>query len=164
MYRLIETERLLIRPITLEDKDFIFDLLNTNGWLEFIGDRNIKNTYDAEKYISGILSKNNTFYHVFETKENNMPIGIVTLLNRETQNYPDIGFAMLPKYAKKGYAYEASKNYLHQLANEKATNKILAITMPNNPNSIKLIEKLGLHYECTLTQHSEELHLYSITF
>jgi len=39
MYRQIETERLLIRPIKITDTSFILDLLNSDGWLQFIGDR-----------------------------------------------------------------------------------------------------------------------------
>lgn len=38
----IETEKLNIRPLRIEDADFIIQLLNTKGWLQFIGDR-IKN-------------------------------------------------------------------------------------------------------------------------
>jgi len=163
MYRQIETERLLIRPINSADKSFILALLNTKGWLQFIGDRNVKNEIDAEKYIQSILDNKNSFYNVFELREIKMPIGIITFLYRDNYQFPDIGFAMLPEFEKKGYAFEATNKYLEEIANEKKVNKIIAITLPENTNSIRLIEKLGLKYEYKFADKSEILHLYSLT-
>ncbi|HKJ49022.1 MAG TPA: hypothetical protein VJ973_08030, partial [Christiangramia sp.] len=51
VYKIFETQRLIIRPTSIEDKDFIFELLNSPKWLRFIGDRNIKSSTDAENYI-----------------------------------------------------------------------------------------------------------------
>lgn len=69
MYRQIETERLLIRPIKITDTSFILDLLNSDGWLQFIGDRKVKNVDEAEKYIQNILDNEKFYYSVFELKE-----------------------------------------------------------------------------------------------
>ena len=55
MYKEILTDRLLIRPITVGDANFIYSLVNSNGWLKYIGDRNIRNNQDAENYIQKIL-------------------------------------------------------------------------------------------------------------
>jgi RimJ/RimL family protein N-acetyltransferase len=92
-----------------------------------------------------------------------MPIGIITFLHRDNQQFPDIGFAMLPKFYNKGYAFEAASKYLEEIANEKKVNKIIAITLPENNKSIRLIEKLGLKYECNYVDKSEVLNLYSLT-
>ena len=163
MYRQIETERLLIRPIKITDTSFILDLLNSDGWLQFIGDRKVKNVVDAEKYIQNILDNEKFYYSVFELKESKQKVGIITFLYRDNQQFPDIGFAMLPEYDKKGYALEATKKYLEEIANEKKINKIIAITLPENSNSIRLIERLGLRYEGKFQDKSEILNLYSLT-
>jgi RimJ/RimL family protein N-acetyltransferase len=163
MYRQFATERLLIRPIKVTDKNFILDLLNTQGWLQFIGDRKVKDNIDAEKYIQNILDNKNFFYNIFEIRETKQPVGIITFLYRDNQQFPDIGFAMLPEFDKKGYAYEATKKYLEEIANEKTVNKVIAITLPDNTKSIRLIEKLGLKYEYKFVDKSEVLHLYSLT-
>jgi RimJ/RimL family protein N-acetyltransferase len=164
MYRQIETERLLIRPIKTSDKSFILDLLNTQGWLQFIGDRKVKDEIDAEKYIQNILDNNNFFYSVFELRNVNKPVGIITFLYRDNQKFPYIGFAILPEFDKKGYAIEATKKYLEEIATEKKVNKVIAITLPDNIKSIKLIERLGLKYEDEISDNSKILHLYSRTF
>jgi [ribosomal protein S5]-alanine N-acetyltransferase len=163
MYRQIETERLLIRPINTSDKSFILNLLNTQGWLQFIGDRKVRDEIDAEKYIQRILDNKNFFYSVFELKNSKQPVGIITFLYRDNQQFPDIGFAMLPEFDKKGYAIEATKKYLEEILNEKKVNKIIAITLPDNSKSIRLLERLGLKYENEIQDNSKNLSLYSRT-
>jgi RimJ/RimL family protein N-acetyltransferase len=163
MYRQIETERLFIRPITTSDKSFILKLLNTQGWLKFIGDRKVRDEIDAEKYIQNILDNKNYFYSVFERKYDREPLGIITFLYRDNQQFPDIGFAMLPEFDKKGYASEAAKKYLEEIVNDKKVNKVIAITLPDNSKSIRLLERLGLKYENEIQNNSELLHLYSLT-
>ena len=163
MYRLIETERLLIRPINLSDKRFILDLLNTQGWLQFIGDRKVRDEIDAEKYIQNILDNRKFFYSVFERMDDKQPVGIITFLYRDNQQFPDIGFAMLPKFDKNGYAFEATKKYLEEIVNDKKVNKVIAITLPDNSKSKRLLERLGLKYENEIQDNSQILHLYSRT-
>ena len=51
MQQILETERLRIRPLSVEDSKFILELVNTEGWLKFIGDRNVKGIPDAIEYI-----------------------------------------------------------------------------------------------------------------
>ena len=162
MYRQIETERLLIRPIKITDKDFIFDLLNSKGWLQFIGDRKVTNINEAEKYIQKIIDNKNYFYNVFELKETKQQAGIITFLYRDNHQFPDIGFAMLPEFENKGYATEATKKYLKEIIDEKQINKIIAITLPDNLKSIRLIERLGFRYEDKFKDKSETLNLYSL--
>lgn len=157
----LETDRLYIRPLIIKDVDFIIQLLNSKGWIQFIGDRNVKDIKAANNYIQRILLNNNYFYSVFEIKETNTPIGIVTFLYREDKNQPDIGFAMLPQYEKKGYAFEAVKSYLDTLKKNQV-GKITAITKPDNKNSISLLKKLGLVFEKSYIENDEMLDMYSI--
>ena len=162
MYEQIETERLIIRPIQLNDKSFILDLLNTKSWLQFIGDRKIKDEKDAANYIQQIIDNPDFFYSIFEIKDTEQPIGIITFLYRDNYEYPDIGFAMLPEFEQRGYAFEASKAYLNKVKSNITTNKIIAITLPDNKKSIRLIEKLGLKYEDHVIDNSQTLHVYSM--
>jgi len=45
---------------------------------------------------------------------------------------------MLPEFDKKGYAIEATKKYLEEIANEKKVNKVIAITLPDNSKTLYL--------------------------
>jgi RimJ/RimL family protein N-acetyltransferase len=49
----LETERLRLRELTLDDAPFILRLLNDPAWLEFIGDRGVRTVEAARDYLSG---------------------------------------------------------------------------------------------------------------
>jgi RimJ/RimL family protein N-acetyltransferase len=158
----IITNRLLIEPLILNDSSFILTLVNTDGWIRFIGDRNISTNADALNYIQKILSNPNCTYWVVKLKDYT-PVGIVTLIKRDYLEYPDIGFALLPGYDKQGYAYEASKQILSNIAAIGLYTKVQAITVKGNSNSISLLQKLGFTFEKEMVEDDEELLLYDIT-
>src|ERR1044072_2576440 len=100
----INTERLLLQPLSLQDDQFIFELVNTEGWLKFIGNRNINALTDAQIYIRKILSSENIAYLVVSLKKVGDKIGVITFIKREYLEHHDIGFAFLPAFSKNGYA------------------------------------------------------------
>ncbi|RYY66554.1 MAG: N-acetyltransferase, partial [Chitinophagaceae bacterium] len=113
--QLTDTERLTIAPLQEADHLFIMELLNTEGWIKFIGDRNVHSPEDALAYIHKVNANNAIRYWTVKTKHNNIPIGIVTLIQRDYLHQPDIGFAFLPAAAGKGYALEASAALMEKL-------------------------------------------------
>ncbi|MFK8039088.1 MAG: GNAT family N-acetyltransferase [Crocinitomicaceae bacterium] len=104
----------------------------------------------------------NFYYSVFELKTTKEPVGIVTFFNRAEQKFPDIEFAMLPKYEKNGYSFEASKKYLDEIIKSNRYENIIAITIPGNQKSIKLIMKLGLEYESDYFGDNGTLSIFSL--
>lgn len=49
--RVLKTERLVLRRLTVEDSEFILEMLNDPLWLRFIGDKGVRNLDDAREYI-----------------------------------------------------------------------------------------------------------------
>ena len=168
MKNIIETDRLILREITTNDAPFVLALLNTNGWLRYIGDRNVRTIADAEKYIAERFIKS-YFEHGFglylvELKSNNASIGMCGLIKRESLEDVDIGFAFLPEFTGVGYAYEAAFATLKFASGVLKLKRILAITTPDNTSSIKLVEKIGLQFEKKiLFEEKEELFLFGIS-
>ncbi len=158
MYLDFFTQRLFINPIDINDSEFILKLLNSKGWLENIGDRNIKKKEDAEKYILKILNNPNFYYFVISLKETKKPIGIITYLQRENYEFPDIGFAILPEYERNGYIFEASNEYLTIISQK--IKSIIGITLPNNLGSINLLKKLGFNFLENKTENDQEFNVY----
>lgn len=164
---ILETERLRLRPFTLDDTKFIIELVNTPGWLEYIGDRNIKTDEQAKEYLSnGPLKSyelNGYGLSLVEMKGDSTPIGMCGIIKRDLLENPDIGFAFLPQYFGKGYAYEIANATMRFAKNELKLSPIFAITLPHNKPSIKLLEKIGLKYSRTFSfpGENEELMLYS---
>ncbi len=158
----LQTKRLKIRPINLNDALFIQKLVNSEGWLKYIGGRDINNKKEAENYIQLILNNPNFSYNIFELKESNKPIGIVTFLKREEHDFPDIGFAILPKFERQGYTFEAGRAYITNLQKFSTTETIIAITLPNNVKSINLLKKLNFNFSHTYKFANEDVSIFSL--
>jgi RimJ/RimL family protein N-acetyltransferase len=162
---ILETERLRLRELTRDDTAFIIELLNSPGWLKFIGDRNVKTEQDAITYLeSGPFKsyrENGYGLSMVELKSDNKPVGMCGILNRATLEHPDIGFAFLPDAQGKGYAYEIAAAVADQAKSKWKIPVLEAITLPANLSSVKLLEKLGFHFEKRFTNEAgEELALY----
>ncbi len=167
MSYILETPRLILREFNAEDTKFIIELLNTEGWIKYIGDRNVKTTEQALHYLeSGPLKSYREIGYglaMVERKSDGRAIGMCGIINRQTLETPDIGFAFLPEYNGQGYAFEiadATKNHaMHKLN----VPKLSAITMRENLTSIRLLEKLQFKFVNTicLPGSNEELLLYT---
>jgi RimJ/RimL family protein N-acetyltransferase len=131
-----ETERLILRKLSTADAAFIFDLLNQPSFIKFIGDRGVRNLEDANRYIlQGAVTSYERFgFGLYLTllKENQIPIGICGLVKRETLKDADIGFAFLPQYWSKGYAFESASAVLAYAKNTLGLKRVLGITAPDN--------------------------------
>lgn len=157
-----ETQRLFIETVTLSDSAFIYELLNSEGWLKYIGDRNIHTIEDAKAYIQKIINNPKSNYWVCKLKESMIPIGVVTFIKRDHLDAPDIGFALLPAYQNQGYSFEATSQVLEGIKKSQSFDYVKAFTLHNNVRSIKLLEKLGLQFEKEMLENDELLYLYSI--
>lgn len=128
--------------------------MNSPKWLEFIGDRGVRGIEDAKSYLEDgpIKSyKENGFgLWLAQLKDTNEPIGMCGLVNRESLDDIDIGFAMLSEYFGFGYGFEMASATLSYTWNQLGLDRIVAITDPNNMASIKLLNKIGLNLEKTL--------------
>lgn len=158
------TPRTRLLPLKPDHAAFIFELVNTPGWLNFIGDRYVTNVQEAEKYIAKINADPNTTYFVIELASDSTAIGIVTLIKRPTLEFPDLGFALLPAYQGQGFAFEAASLFLNDFSKPTIHKTILALTKSKNKKSIRLIEKLGLSLSERLDTAGEEFLVYAREF
>jgi [ribosomal protein S5]-alanine N-acetyltransferase len=161
MQQHISTKRLHLDLLTLADDAFIISLVNSKGWIEFIGERNVHSKEQAIAYISKIISTPDLFYWVVRVQATNTPIGIVSFLKRSYLDNFDIGFAFLPESNGQGYAFEAAKEVLLMLDRQQPLyHPVLATTVPSNVQSIKLLTRLGLHFEKEIEVDGERLLVY----
>ncbi len=154
------TDRLLLEPLSESDDDFMIELMNSPGWIKFIGDRNVHSKIDAVAYIEKINNNQNIIYWTVKRKDEKSKIGIVTLIKRDYLEHEDIGFAFLPDFSHKGYAYEASNAVLTYLVKYNTFTDILAETLPENSSSIKLLRRLGFRFEKDMGIEDRTLHIY----
>lgn len=147
----IETERLLIRKFTKEDAEFILEILNDPSFIQNIGNRNVHNLQDAENYILNgpvaSYTKNGFGLCLVVLKETNESIGICGLIKRDALPDVDLGYAFLPNFWSKGYAFESTQAMLSYGWNHVNLNRIVAITDSSNTPSNRVLEKLGFTFE-----------------
>lgn len=110
MKYILETERLSLRQLNYGDAPFILELLNSPGWLKFIGDRNVQTEEDAIHYLQHGPMKSYEMFgfglSLVELKTDETPIGMCGLLKRDYLEHPDIGYAFLAEFMGYGYAFE----------------------------------------------------------
>ena len=167
---ILETERLRLRTVEHNDAAFYLALVNTPGFLAFIGDRGIRTIEAAEKAIAdGPVAMQAALGHsiwLVESKQDGQALGMSGLIKRDTLDHVDIGYAFLPEHWGKGYAYEAGAAVLDHARNAIGLARLLAIVSPGNAASIALLEKLGLAFEKVvhLTPDDPGTNLYQIDF
>lgn len=148
MKTIIVTERLKLREMDVEDAPFMYQLLNSPGWIQFIGDRNIRSLEDArahilDRYIS-MYKKHGFGLWLVILKNDHTPIGTCGLIKRPHIDHIDVGYAFLLQYQGKGYAYEAAASCIKYGYDQLKAGKIVAITAADNQRSINLLNKLGM--------------------
>jgi RimJ/RimL family protein N-acetyltransferase len=156
----LETERLILTPMKMEDADLILKLYNAPNFIKFIGDRNIKTIQDAENYIKNKflpqIERLGYGNYLITTKVDQKKIGGVGIFEREGLEVQDIGFSFLPEFEGKGFGFEAASKLLETAFENFNLKNIAAITSKENIASQKLIEKLGLKYLKTVKLPNEE--------
>ncbi len=166
----LETERLVLRHLNLNDAPFIVDLLNEPSFLRYIGDRGVRTDQDARRYLTeGPLAsyeRHGLGLYLAFVRETGEPIGMCGLLKRETLRDVDIGFAYRPAYWGRGYAREAASATLQHGRTTLGLNRIVAITSPDNEGSRRVLEAIGLRFEglIRLGDDPREVRLFGVNF
>ena len=180
MTALFDTPRLSVRMPDPGDAPFMLDILNTPGWLRFIGDRRVRTLDDARAYITDVYLKAHADQgygaYVVTLRDTGLPIGVCGLFKRPYLPTPDLGYALLPAYEGQGYAREAASGVINHVTREaasavinhvtgKATSGVIgyvaradlkAIVSETNARSINLLEKLGFTFQERLRPPGED--------
>ena len=162
----IRSPRLQLRELTVQDDEFILQLLNEAPFLRFIGDKGVRTLFDAREYIiQGPIASYRQFgfgLYMTSLRDGGIPVGICGLVKREALEDVDLGFALLSRYCSRGYAVEAAAAVLTFGRERLRLRRIVAITAPDNFASIAVLEKVGLSFErmIKLTPQSPQLKLF----
>lgn len=163
--KILETERLIIREIVEGDAEFILDLLNQPSFVRYIGDRNFRTVAEAKDFIENRYRQSYRehgfgLYSVelkakfralsdarASTSSENASIGICGFVKRDDLPDADIGFAFLPQFCGKGYAFESAEAVIRYGREKLNLKRVLAITSRDNESSEKLLEKINFKFE-----------------
>lgn len=150
-FQTFKTDRLTLRPMTLDDAEFILELLNDPSFIRNIGDRKVRTLEGARAYITdgpvASYARNGFGLYLVELQDTGESMGMCGLIRRNTLKDVDIGYAFLPRYRSRGYAFEAALAMKRYAQESLGLKRLVAVVDPENLPSIRLLEKLGMKYE-----------------
>jgi RimJ/RimL family protein N-acetyltransferase len=146
--------------MTLRDAGLMLAVWNDSEFVRNVGDRGIRTLQEARAAMQkGALSLYDEYgygpYRV-ALHDNDTPIGICGLFRRDGLDDPDIGYATLPDFCGRGYAYEAAVAVITYARAQLGLDRLIAIISPKNEASIGLIRKLGFEFERMHTMPGDE--------
>ncbi len=149
---LVETERLTLKPITVENSKRLFDIYSNPEVCKYFDIEPYKDLFEAEKQINSWINqaKEGKQYR-FSISYNNIVVGtcgIYSIYNH--QNRASIGYDLDPEYWGKGIMTEALSIFLQVLKKDFKIHRIQGTVLPNHIASKKLLQRLGFIYEGTL--------------
>lgn len=165
--KITETERLVLREIDSDrDAAFVLELLNTPKFHKYIGDRGVRDLDGAREFSETRYRKSYTDngfgLYAVELRDSGKPIGLCGFVKRDELPAPDLGFAFLPEFERKGYGFESASAALRYGRETLGLSSLLAITSLDNDASGKLLEKLGFTFTELIDRGDEKIKLYSI--
>lgn len=143
----IETNRLLLRHLSLDDANEIFLLRSDEKHNEFVDRPRATSIEDAKAFIimiQNFTSKQQSFFWAIQVKGEETLAGTVTLwnLNRE-KNKAEMGYELLSIYQGRGIMSEAATAVLNFGFKDLRLSRIEACPHPKNDKSIALLRKLS---------------------
>ncbi|WP_010663172.1 GNAT family N-acetyltransferase [Marinilabilia salmonicolor] len=146
-----ETQRLNIRPVSVADKEMVFEYRSDKevnkyqGWIP-------ETITDVEVFIDKTSRQLNVpetwFQFVLVEKSINQIIGDIGVhfLDKENRQV-EIGCTLNKDFHNKGYATEAVERVLDFLFFDLKKHRVIASIDPENNSSIRLVERLGFRKE-----------------
>jgi len=159
--KILETDRLVLRKLAIDDAAFILRLVNEPSFIHNIGDRKVRTIDDARSYI---LNNPRSSYarfgfglYLVEEKATAAAVGICGLLKRDALEHPDLGYALLPEFWGRGYALESALAVMAYGRNSLGLERIFAITSQDNERSVRVLERIGFSFTKMMRMNGEAL-------
>lgn len=150
MKNIIETERLLLREITLDDKEALLTLYSNPEVLKYTGESIVESIEEIEQAIKIRVSNYKKYgYGRWATflKSGMQFVGWAGLAYLPEFDKTDLGYRFLPEYWGLGIATEASRAILDYGFDQLELKKVIAIAMKENKASIRVMQKIGMEFE-----------------
>lgn len=145
-WEILDTERCLIREMTVEDVEAFYRIYKEASITEYM--ENLFEDQEEEiAYTKDYIEKVYGFYGygmwtVLE-KRSGQIIGRAGITWREGFDLPELGFVIGVPWQCQGYAYEVCSAILDYAREELAMSQVQALVMEGNRKSVALCEKLG---------------------
>ncbi len=156
----LDTPRLYLRRITLDDADLLLAIWNDPAFIRNVGDRGVRTLEQARDAVRSsalrLYADHGFGPYAMIRKSDASRVGICGLFKREHLDHPDIGFALLPEFCGEGLAGEAAQAVLDHARDDLRLETLTGIVSPGNAPSIRLLQKLGLSFSGMVAMPGDE--------
>ena len=162
---MLETERLYIRRLTMDDLDKMIELRCVPEVNKYLGGTKLQNpaaiAVRMQFYID-CYDKYGFGMGAMIWKETGEFFGWSGLQPLDGTDEIEVGYGMKSEFWRKGIGYECAKAWLDFGFNDKNLKRIVAVASPENTGSWRIMEKLGMNYEKTEFYYGMECKVYGI--
>ena len=157
---IIETERLVLRPVTLDDAEAMFEYASDKETTRYTFPTN-QNLEETKNNIAQFYLANTLGRWGIELKSSGEFIGTIDLHKMDTVlKKAAIGYIIQKKYWNQGLTTEANRAVIELAFEKVGMNKLTALHDKDNPASGKVMEKSGMRFSheepyARMDQHEE---------
>jgi [ribosomal protein S5]-alanine N-acetyltransferase len=148
---ILETPRLLLRPLTLEDVGPLFALTTIPEVIRYVGNRPSASIDEARHYLETGALRDYAIHgygrHAVVLKETGAVIGFHGFKVMAELGETELGYRLLPEHWGKGLASEAAKMLVEHAWRGLALSRIVSVIHPENEASKNVVRKLGMKME-----------------
>lgn len=146
-FPVLHTERLLLRALTPDDVEAMFALRSDPRAMQYVPRPLAKTLEDAAAHIALILAEqkaNNSIQWVITLKDDPAMVGIIGYWRMKKEHYrTELGYMLLPAHWGRGIVSEAIGAVVDHAFRVLGFHSVEAIVDPDNPASMKVLEKNG---------------------
>lgn len=157
MNTIYHTNRMTLQILHPGQENMILDFYEQNkDFLEPFEPTRMENFYTIEYQRSNLACEYNAFakfnymrYWLFLSENPSLPLGSVSFSNFRKGAFSSciVGYKLAEKACRHGYMYEALSFLVPEVARDCHIRRIEAMVLPDNPASIRLLERLGFTKE-----------------
>ncbi|MDR0227503.1 MAG: GNAT family N-acetyltransferase [Flavobacteriaceae bacterium] len=151
IFPIIETERLILRRLVMDDTPAIFAMRSNPEIMRYIPVSLSQTTDDAQAYISSIdqrMASKECINWAITLKENDVMIGTIGIFRIALDHYRgEVGYTTLSEFNGKGYVTEALTTIVDYGFNALKFHSLGALVDPDNIGSVRVLEKCGFEKE-----------------
>lgn len=156
----LETKRCILRMMTLDDYEDLFEFYNNEDHLKFLPFKKHYNSLDTKKFIRSFFIDNynqgKIGHYAIVLKDSDKVIGNIGFNNISTTDIEgEIGVCLNPNYCGNGIIHEILIEILRYGFAELKLNRVYAVAFDGNTSSINILKHYNFNYVGEVTQRKK---------
>lgn len=165
-FPILTTERLTLRPLTIDDKQNIFDLRSDTEINKYLGRAPSKTIEEAINFIRKIndnIKNNQSIYWAISLTNTNTFVGTICLFDFSNEKDScEIGYELMTKFQGQGIIKEATRAVIDYAFQTLKLKKIVAFTHYENQNSTNLLLKFNFEKLSERDKENPNLNIFTL--